>query len=106
MPDAVPEMGVDENALLPELEAQTVQLLQAQRELQRQAQLTDAILNALPINVFVKDEQGRLRVAAATTVGDSSSRDSTIMLRVEVTKGSARSRSSTRSRWAMSAARR
>jgi diguanylate cyclase (GGDEF)-like protein len=55
------------NALLPELEAQTAQLLQAQRELQRQAQLTDAILNALPINVFVKDAQGRLIVANEMT---------------------------------------
>lgn len=60
------------NALLPELEAQTEQLLQTQRELLRQSALTDAILNALPISVFVKDEQGRLIIAnemAAQTIG-------------------------------------
>lgn len=60
------------NALLPELEAQTAQLLRTQHELMRQAQLTDAILNALPISVFVKDEQGRVTIAnemAARTIG-------------------------------------
>ena len=60
------------NALLPELEAQTAQLLRTQHELLRQAQLTDAILNALPISVFVKDEQGRLIIAnemTARTIG-------------------------------------
>ena len=51
------------NSLLPELESRTEQLLQTQRQLGRQASLTDAILNALPIKVFVKDEQGRLIIA-------------------------------------------
>lgn len=60
------------DALLPELERQTEKLLQTQRELMRQASLTEAVLNALPINVFVKDEQGRLIIAnemTALTIG-------------------------------------
>jgi len=60
------------NSLLPELEAQTEKLLQTQQQLVRQASLTEAILNALPINVFVKDEQGRLIIAnemTALTIG-------------------------------------
>jgi len=55
------------NALLPELERQTERLLQAQHQLVRQASLTDAILNALPISVFVKDEEGRLIIANEMT---------------------------------------
>jgi CBS domain-containing protein len=51
------------NGLLPELEQQTEKLLQSRRELARQASLTDAILNALPINVFVKDDMGRVIIA-------------------------------------------
>ena len=60
------------NGLLPELELQTERLLQSQREIARQVSLTDAILNALPINVFVKDEKGRLIIAnemSAKTTG-------------------------------------
>ena len=60
------------DALLPELEAQTAQLLQAQRQLVRQVSLTEAILNALPISVFVRDGQGRLIIAnemTARTIG-------------------------------------
>ena len=55
------------NSLLPELESRTEQLLQTQRQLGRQASLTEAILNALPIKVFVKDEQGRLLIANEMT---------------------------------------
>jgi len=51
------------NGLLAELEQQTQKLLQTRREVIRQANLTEAILNALPINVFVKDEAGRLIIA-------------------------------------------
>jgi len=51
------------NGLLAELEAQTQKLHQTRREVIRQANLTDAILNALPINVLVKDEEGRLIIA-------------------------------------------
>ena len=54
-------------SLLPELELQTEKLLQAQHQLVRQASLTDAILNALPINVFVKDDEGRLIIANEMT---------------------------------------
>lgn len=60
------------NGLLPELELQTERLLQSQREVARQVSLTDAILNALPINVFVKDEQGQIIIAnemTAKTIG-------------------------------------
>ena len=55
------------NSLLPELELQTEKLLQTQHQLVRQAKLTDAILNALPIGVFVKDDQGRLIIANEMT---------------------------------------
>ena len=51
------------NGLLPELELQTEKLLQSRREVIRQVSLTDAILNALPINIYVKDEAGRLIIA-------------------------------------------
>jgi diguanylate cyclase (GGDEF)-like protein len=60
------------NALLPVLERQTEKLLAAQQQLLRQASLTDAVLNALPINVFVKDDGGRLIIAnemTAQTIG-------------------------------------
>lgn len=49
--------------LLTQLERQTSSLKLSQRQIARQASLTEAILNALPINVFVKDEAGRLIVA-------------------------------------------
>lgn len=68
--DAVEDEYV--NGILPELELQTEKLLQSRREVIRQASLTDAILNALPINVFVKDEVGRLIIAnemAAQMIG-------------------------------------
>jgi len=60
------------NGLLPELELQTEKLLQSRREVIRQVSLTDAILNALPINIYVKDEAGRLIIAnemTAQTIG-------------------------------------
>ncbi|WP_301103101.1 diguanylate cyclase [Propionivibrio sp.] len=60
------------DSLLPALELKTEKLLQTQRELVRQASLTEAVLNALPINVFVKDEAGRLIIAnemTAQTIG-------------------------------------
>ena len=58
--------------LLAELEQQTERLRETRREVARQVGLTEAILNALPINVFVKDEEGRLIVAnemMAQTIG-------------------------------------
>jgi diguanylate cyclase (GGDEF)-like protein len=55
------------NTLLPELELQAETLLATQRELVRQASLTKAVLNALPISVFVKDEAGRLIIANEMT---------------------------------------
>jgi diguanylate cyclase (GGDEF)-like protein len=55
------------NGLLAELESQTQKLHQTRREVIRQANLTDAILNALPINVFVKDEEGRLIIVNEMT---------------------------------------
>lgn len=53
--------------LLAELEQQTARLRETRREVIRQVGLTEAILNALPINVFVKDEEGRLIVANEMT---------------------------------------
>jgi len=53
--------------LLAELEQQTTRLRETRREVIRQVGLTEAILNALPINVFVKDEEGRLIVANEMT---------------------------------------
>ena len=53
--------------LLAELEQQTERLRETRREVVRQVGLTEAILNALPINVFVKDEQGRMIVANEMT---------------------------------------
>ena len=55
------------NGLLAELEQQTARLRETRREVIRQIGLTEAILNALPINVFVKDDQGRLIVANEMT---------------------------------------
>jgi diguanylate cyclase (GGDEF)-like protein len=58
--------------LLADLEQQTEHLRETRREVIRQVGLTEAILNALPINVFVKDEDGRLIVAnemTAQTIG-------------------------------------
>lgn len=58
--------------LLTQLEEQTQKLKITQHEFARQASLNEAILNALPINVFVKDEDGRLIVAnemMARTIG-------------------------------------
>lgn len=52
--------------LLAQLEQQTQKLKVTQQEFARQASLTDAILNALPISVFVKDEAGRMIVANET----------------------------------------
>jgi diguanylate cyclase (GGDEF)-like protein len=53
--------------LLSDLEQQTERLRQTRREVIRQVGLTEAILNALPIGVFVKDEEGRLVVANEMT---------------------------------------
>jgi diguanylate cyclase (GGDEF)-like protein len=58
--------------LLVELEQQADRLQETRREVIRQMGLTEAILNALPINVFVKDTAGRLIVAnemMAQTIG-------------------------------------
>jgi len=55
------------NGLLAELEQQTQRLLQTRREVIRQANVTEAILNALPINVFVKNENGQFIVANQMT---------------------------------------
>lgn len=49
--------------LLTQLELQTEKLKITRQEFARQASLTEAILNTLPINVFVKDENGRMIVA-------------------------------------------
>ena len=60
------------NGLLAELEQQTEMLRETRREVIRQVGLTEAILNALPINVFVKNDEGRMIVAnemAAQTIG-------------------------------------
>lgn len=60
------------NGLLVELEQQADRLRETRREVIRQMGLTEAILNALPINVFVKDVAGRLIVAnemMAQTIG-------------------------------------
>jgi diguanylate cyclase (GGDEF)-like protein len=50
------------NGLLAELEAQTEKLRETRREVIRQVGQTEAILNALPINVLVKNDEGRLIV--------------------------------------------
>ena len=60
------------NGLLADLEQQTERLRETRREVIRQVGLTEAILNALPINVFVKDDTGCLIVAnemMAQTIG-------------------------------------
>ncbi len=60
------------DGLLGELEQQAEHLLQTRREVIRQASLTEAIIDALPINVFVKDEAGKLLLVnemAAQTIG-------------------------------------
>ncbi|MFZ2853366.1 MAG: diguanylate cyclase [Rhodocyclaceae bacterium] len=49
--------------LLVQLEQQAERLQTTQRESVRQANLTEAILNALPISVFVKDGEGRVIVS-------------------------------------------
>ena len=49
--------------LLTQIERQTARLEHTQRESARQISITDAIINALPINVYVKDEAGRVIIA-------------------------------------------